>query len=336
MKKKYWYGIILSAALLLSARLHWAPSQWKDVLVMPFHKNEHTAEATLQNGEALSSFAKDLAEKGLIASRKNFLYWLSKNGTDRTLKAGTYRISSGPSWYAAEQLKNAKPVYISETILPGAYPERPLPFGTPEEQKAELEKLENFPESMRGKLPDDAQARSAFLLPETYLLVSESLSELIKKSSAAWFERFGHVVSDKTAASRSAVIASLLQREAQVPEEYPVIAGVIENRLSKDMLLQIDASVVYAWYHQKGEIVKRVLYRHLELDSPYNTYKYPGLPPGPICVPSGAAWEGALSPEKNDYLYYVSSGDGKHQFSKSQSEHEKNVEAYRKKKQSGL
>lgn len=333
MKKKFLYGAFLIAALLVCARIRWAPSQWKDVLVMPFYKNQAVAEVTLHQGESLSAFALKLAERGIVVSRRNFLYWLARKGADRTLRAGTYRISSGPSWYAAEQLKNAKPVYISATILPGAFPECPLPFGTLEQQRAELSKLENFPEQVWPILPDDALARAAFLLPETYMLITETLPELIRKASTAWFKRFGHAVSDKTAALRTAVIASLLQREAQVPEEYPVIAGVIENRLNKGMLLQIDASVVYAWYHQKGEVIKRVLYKHLELDSPYNTYKYAGLPPEPICVPSAAAWEGALSPEKNDYLYYVSSGDGRHTFAKSQSEHEKNVNAYRKKKQ---
>ena len=150
--------------------------------------------------------------------------------------------------------------------------------------------------------------------------------------AAAWYARFGALLTDKDNALRTAVIASLLQREAQIDSEYPVIAGVIENRLAQNMLLQIDASVVYAWYLQKGETLKRVLFKHLGVDSPYNTYKTAGLPPLPVCVPSAQAWEGALAPEKNDFLYYVARGDGSHRFAKTEAEHQKNVLLYRKNK----
>ncbi|MGI6076233.1 MAG: endolytic transglycosylase MltG [Pyramidobacter sp.] len=320
------------AVLLILASARWNLSQWKDVFVMPFHKDERTVEITLQNGEPLRKFAAELEEKRIIVSHSNFLYWLARKDADRALKAGTYSFSSGPSWYVAEQLTKASPLYVSATILPGAFPDKPLPLGTPEQQRAELDNLNNYPEAMRPLLPDSAEARAAFLLPETYMLVKESLPELVKKASAAWFERFGSVVKDKEAALRAAVIASLLQKEAQVPEEYAVIAGVIENRLRRGMNLQIDASAVYAWYRSTGEVLRRVLYKHLAIDSPYNTYKYPGLPPAPICVPSSAAWEGALAPEENDYLFYVSTGDGRHQFAKDHKEHAKNVAEYRKKK----
>lgn len=332
MKKILICGGFVMALLLLAASARWSSSQWKDVFVMPFCMDEKSAEITLQSDEPLREFAAELEERGMIVSRRNFLYWMAKKGADRSLKAGTYRFSSGPSWYVAEQLKKASPIYVSALILPGAFPDAPLPLGTPEQQRAELDNLNNYPEALRTILPDSAEARAAFLLPETYLLVKASLPELIRKASEAWYRRFGGVVAKKETATRAAVIASLLQREAQVPEEYAVIAGVIENRLRRGMNLEIDASVVYAWYRSTGEILRRVLYKHLAVDSPYNTYKYPGLPPAPICVPSSAAWEGALAPEENDYLYYVSAGDGRHHFAKNDREHAKNVAEYRKKK----
>ena len=94
------------------------------------------------------------------------------------------------------------------------------------------------------------------------------------------------------------------------------------------MLLQIDATVVYAW-RLKGQKLTRVLNKHLELDSPYNTYKYPGLPPRPICVPGIEAWGAALDPEFNDYLYYVAGKDGYHHFSKTFTEHKANIRQIR-------
>ncbi len=304
-------------------------TQWLDVCVMPFHKDEKSASVTLASGQSLQSFARIAQEAGIIADGHNFLFWLARKGVDRTLKAGVYQLNSGPSWYVVEQLKNATPSYFAATILPGALPQTPLPFGTRAEQMAALSDLDNFPQNLRALLPPAPEARAAFLLPETYSLVEgNSFSELIMQASSAWMTKFGTIVTDAQTALRAGIVASLLQREAMKDEEFPVIAGVIENRLAKKMLLQVDASVVYAWYLETGEILKRVLYKHLELDSPYNTYKRSGLPPAPICVPSEAAWQGALEPQKHDYFYYVAGEDGAHRFAKTLAEHEKNAKDY--------
>lgn len=307
-------------------------SQWKDVFVMPFHKDENKASVSLKYGQSLRSFAISALKKGIVADSGNLLYWLSKNGVDRKLKSGTYELTSGPSWYVAEQLKTAVPTYSAVTIIPGVLTQSPLPLGTKEEQREAIKNLDNFPEKMRNILPEQIEFRSAFLLPETYSLVECTPSELVKQASAAWFSRFGSKVNDISAAKRAAVIASLLQREAQLESEYPIIAGVIENRLAKNMPLQIDASIIYAWYLKNGTKLKRVLYKHLDIDSPYNTYRTVGLPPLPICVPSASAWEAAISPQKNGYYYYVANGLGGHNFAKSQKEHAKNVKTYRNKK----
>ncbi len=333
MKKFLFFFFILLILCGTFCAVRFKKTQWMDICVMPFHKDEKSAEIPLASGQSLQSFAKAAQEAGIIADGHNFLFWLARNGMDRSLKAGVYRLSSGPSWYVVEQLKNATPAYFAATILPGALPQSPLPFGTPEEQKAALSDLNNFPENLRSLLPLAPEARAAFLLPETYSLVEEnSLAELIMQASSAWMAKFGASLPDAQAALRAAIIASLLQRESQLDEEYPVIAGVIENRLAKKMLLQIDASVVYAWYLATGEILKRVLYKHLEIDSPYNTYKRAGLPPAPICVPSAAAWMGAISPQTHEYFYYVAGEGAAHRFAKTLAEHEKNVKEYRSKK----
>jgi UPF0755 protein len=121
-----------------------------------------------------------------------------------------------------------------------------------------------------------------------------------------------------------AAMAAMVQREALWNEERPAIAGVIANRLKKDMLLQIDATVVYAW-KLKGRNLTRVLYSDLEVDSPYNTYAVPGLPPAPICIPSAESWEAAFTPQKNPYYYYVARKDGYHYFAKTYEDHRRNI-----------
>lgn len=113
-------------------------------------------------------------------------------------------------------------------------------------------------------------------------------------------------------------VASLIEREGRVRTELPIISGVIYNRLKIHMKLQVDAAVVYAWSLQ-GIIKKRLYYKDLTINSPYNTYKISGLPPGPICNPSLDALKAALDPNKNQYLYYVTKKDGSntHYFSKT-------------------
>ena len=106
--------------------------------------------------------------------------------------------------------------------------------------------------------------------------------------------------------------------------ERSVIAGVIENRLNKNMLLQIDATVVYAW-KLEGRNLTRVFHSDLTLNSPYNTYVIQGLPPAPICIPSAESWEAALAPGKNDYYYYVARKDGYHYFAGTYEEHRQNI-----------
>jgi UPF0755 protein len=113
-------------------------------------------------------------------------------------------------------------------------------------------------------------------------------------------------------------LASIVEEEARVPEERPVIAGVFWNRLNEGMKLEADPTVQYAL----GSHRQRVLYRDLEIDSPYNTYLYPGLPPGPIASPGRASLEATLYPDSVPYLYFFATGDGgQHTFSATFAEH---------------
>lgn len=121
-------------------------------------------------------------------------------------------------------------------------------------------------------------------------------------------------------------IASMIEREAKVPDERPIIAGVIYNRLARGMRLEIDATVLYAL----GEHREVVTLRDLEVDSPYNTYRRTGLPPGPIANPGLAAIEAAARPADVPYLYYVLRPDGRHHFSRTFEEHLNAVRRYRR------
>lgn len=123
-------------------------------------------------------------------------------------------------------------------------------------------------------------------------------------------------------------LASIVQKETLVNDEKPTVAGVYLNRLRREQMLQADPTVVFA----NGDFtIRRVLNKHLAFDSPYNTYKYPGLPPGPICMPDISSIDAVISPEQHRYLYFCASTDnsGRHVFAKTLVEHNRNANRYR-------
>lgn len=128
-------------------------------------------------------------------------------------------------------------------------------------------------------------------------------------------------------------LASIVHKETSQADERPRVAGVYLNRLNRGMLLQADPTVIFAIKKKTGNfdtVIRRVLYRDLELDSPFNTYKYGGIPPGPIAMPDISAIEAVLNPEKHDFLYFVADTEnfGYHKFSKTLSQHNRNKEQY--------
>jgi UPF0755 protein len=159
-----------------------------------------------------------------------------------------------------------------------------------------------------------------YLYPDTYLIEKGSDANYIIKIMINRFSDILKQVKDETKVDikdedveKIITVASLIEKEARVPGDRPLISSVIYNRLNKDMKLQIDAAVIYALgYH-----VDVVLNKHLEIDSPYNVYKYKGLPIGPIANPGIDSIKAALLPENTDYLYYIMQGNGAHYFTNS-------------------
>jgi UPF0755 protein len=126
-------------------------------------------------------------------------------------------------------------------------------------------------------------------------------------------------------------LASIVEKETADPAERPEVASVYDNRLAKNMNLAADPTVVYAAQLQ-GNYGGAIYQSDLQSDSPYNTYKFPGLPPGPIANPGAASLKAAMQPAQTDYLFFVAAGDGsgRHHFSTTFEQHERNVIAYRK------
>lgn len=191
---------------------------------------------------------------------------------------------------------------------------------TAEEYNAWVHKPEAFNEFVEFPLPTGTL--EGYLYPDTYDLPPLLGAEQVVRRQLKNFEKRVWVGLDKPKnLHRVLTIASLVELEVMRDEERPIVAGVIENRLAKNMRLQIDATVLFAMKKWQRLTFKQIR----ETDSPYNTYLHGGLPPGPICSPSVKSIEGALNPAKHDYLYYVALPDGRHLFSATYGEHLANI-----------
>ncbi|MBN1332598.1 MAG: endolytic transglycosylase MltG [Synergistales bacterium] len=287
-------------------------------------------------GQSAMEVAEHFFSEGLVTDASQFSHWMVKMGIDRKIQPGSYKLRKGSPWEVAKQFASQKPSLVTRTIIPGSDLLTLRKDFQDSRQESELmESLDavypSIPQ-MKALLAGPPEMRIAFLLPETYNLPADEPEYLVSQSLQLWWEKIGIVLEKKGLLDRSgelAVLASLVEKEARWNEERPVIAGVILNRLSKGMPLQIDATVVYAW-KLKGLDIDRVLYKHLEIESEYNTYRYKGLPPSAICIPSRDSWMAAISPEKHDYLYYVANQDGHHLFSRNFTEHKKAIEKIRR------
>jgi UPF0755 protein len=215
----------------------------------------------------------------------------------------------------------------SATIIPGAVFEdiaASLPGGA-ETLSAALKKDDNFPEGARALLPDSARDRMTLLAPDTFAVPSGDnyADVLVLRASGKWWEQHRDALSaDITSADIASlgILASIVQREALMDSDRPLIAGVMRNRLKIGMPLQVDATVVHAW--KLGGVKKNSLsYADLEIESPFNTYMYKGLPPENIGVPGKESWDAALNPGDTDMLFYFARGDGFHIFTRTYREH---------------
>jgi len=179
------------------------------------------------------------------------------------------------------------------------------------------------------------QTLIAKIVPDTYQMYWSSTPEQVadrihKEYEKYWTnDRLGKAMAVSLTPDEVMTLASIVEKESNKSDEHPIIAGVYLNRLKRGMLLQADPTVVFA----NGDFtIRRVLNKHLRSKSPYNTYLYAGLPPGPICLPSKSAIDGVLNPEEHKYLYFCAQPNysGRHDFSKNLVQHNNSANRYRR------
>lgn len=291
------------------------------------------ARVTVPSGASLRLAADSLEAAGVIGSAKLFSVYAKVTGRDRSIKAGTYILDRRASWDdVVNALVAGKGIVLTLTIPEGWDVKTIVPaisrvMKVPE---AELETAVRDTALLR-RLNVPTPTLEGYLFPETYLLPESSDARPIVRRLVAEFERrWKPEWNDqlkKLGMTRHQVmtLASIVEKEARVATERPTISAVYHNRLKIGMMLQADPTVLYAL----GRHENRVLYRHLEVQSPYNTYRNVGLPPGPIASPGLASIEAALFPADVPYLYFVAHPDGHHEFRTTVREHNEAVRQMR-------
>jgi len=284
-----------------------------------------TVRVVIPSGSSFTAAVDSLARARVVGSPRLFRLYASMRHRDRDLKAGTYAFDRGASWNTVlDALTRGKGLVHTVTIPEGFALSSIAPLLAralsvpPESVMAAASDSE-----LRRRLDVPTPTLEGYLFPDTYTFAEGTAPERAVDMLVARFEQVwkpewtGRL--QELAMSRHDVVtlASIVEKEARLPQERPVISAVYHNRLKRGMLLQADPTVQYAL----GRHVDRVLYRDLEVDSRYNTYKHAGLPPGPIASPGAASIEAALYPANVPYLYFVAHPDGHHEFRETFAEH---------------
>jgi len=268
-----------------------------------------------------------LAKAGVIRGARLFRVYASLRRGDRDIKAGTYLLHRGAGWNTVlDDLHRGKGLVHVVTVPEGwSLSQIAAAISTKLGQPADSVQAAARDTALLHELDVPTPTLEGYLFPDTYTFADGTTA---RAAVDAMVHRFEQVWKPEWTArldtlhlSRNDVmaLAAIVEKEARLPEERPVIAAVYLNRLRKGMLLQADPTVQYAL----GKHVARVYYKDLEVDSPYNTYKHAGLPPGPIASPGRASIEAALYPANVPYLYFVAFPDGHHEFRTDLAGHEK-------------
>ena len=286
-----------------------------------------TREITIRSGMSSREVGRLLKREGLIRSASFFVLVAYFSPAGRRVQAGIHDVNAGATTVQIlKGLTRARDITKDVTIPEGlsleevaAALERNL--GTDGRRFLSVATDAGF---CRG-LGIDANRLEGYLFPETYRFAEHSDERAVARAMVGqfWrvFDRRMKAAAEGLGMSVHQVVtlASIVEREAKMEGERPLIAGVFHRRLKLGMRLEADPTAEYALGTRKV----RLNYSDLDVDSPYNTYRYGGLPPGPIANPGRASLQAALFPDDQGYLYFVAKGDGTHVFSRTKGEHDR-------------
>ena len=290
---------------------------------------------TVKRGDTLASLNRELVQRGVIHSDWVLPVYARLNPQAANIKAGDYRIDASASLPSLmNDITNGKVVVYNITVVEGK---------TFKDLRASLVQTAGIEHTLNDKTDAQIDRRlgidsrpEGWFVPETYQfhrgssdleLLKRMYGEMQRTLEQEWPNRAeGLPLANPY---QALILASIIEKETGVASERPQIAGVFVRRLQKDMLLQTDPSVIYGAADYHGDLTRK----HLQTDTPYNTYINKGLPPTPIALPGKASIQAALHPADGDSLYFVADGKGGHTFSATYEEHQQAVADYLKKQQ---
>lgn len=286
-------------------------------------------------GTGTVAIGRRLVDSGVMRDEVAFRAALWWTGQSRELQAGEYRFDRPLAAVEVVERLARGDVYARRITFPEGLTIREMAAIY---EAREFGAAARFVEaaanaSLIRDLDAEAVDLEGYLFPETYALPRETpatqlITTMVDRFRATYTDEWRRSAEAQGLTTRQVVtLASLVEKETGKPEERPIVAGVYRNRMKIGMGLQADPTVVYA-LQNAGRYTGNIRRDDLSIDSPYNTYRYSGLPPGPIAAPGAASLQAALMPANVSYLYFVSRNDGSHVFAKTLAEHNRNVREF--------
>ena len=335
-KNSYWkyliwviavIAIVVSVGGYLLYQVIYKPNVWTP--------DGKSVSVFISTGSSFEDVKKVLFEKGLIVHRNNFIWWAEKKNYPNLIKSGRYILSNNMNndeLVALLRSGNQVPVKVIFNNVRDIYQLAAKVSKQIEADSVSLVKEFNNPETLSDMGLTQSTVSTIFI-PDTYEFYWNTSAKGFTKRMYEEYLSFWNVSRTSKATDLGMTIpevitlASIVEKETNKVDEKPMLAGVYINRLEKGWRLQADPTLIFALNDYS---IKRVLNVHLDFDSPYNTYKYGGLPPGPICIPSISSIDAVLNNKNEGYLYFCAKDDlsGYHVFAKTNSQHNRNAKKY--------
>ena len=279
----------------------------------------------VEPGMTARQIGRSLEAAGLVRSAYFFELSARYRGLAHELEAGTYELTSTRTTGEILQALLEAPLQLERITVPEGLTRTQIAGLLQRSGAVDSARFVSLTESrdLIRRLGLGEPHLEGYLFPETYFIKADaSEEEIIERMVDEFFEVFADSLFDRLDAlglslHEAITLASIVEREAVVPEERPIIASIFHRRLGLNRRLESCATVEFAL----GVHKKRLTNDDLKVESPYNTYRHRGLPPGPIGSPGWASIRAALYPTATDYLYFVARGDGTHEFSRTNQEH---------------
>jgi peptidoglycan lytic transglycosylase G len=289
----------------------------------------------LPAGSGSIAIGQRLVASGVVRDLTTFRTAIWMSGQGRHLKAGEYRFDGAMTPFEVIDKIARGDVYVINVTFPEGLTiaEMSTIFESHGIGQAAAFRDAAKNTALIKALDPDARDLEGYLFPETYALSRHADAAKLVALMVSRFERIftpemrGAATARHLSVRQAVTLASIVEKETARAEERPLVAAVYTTRLRIGMPLQCDPTVIYA-LAKAGRYTGNIHKDDLAIDSPYNTYRYPGLPPGPIASPGRASLEAAVHPADADFLYFVSRNDGSHEFARTLDEHNRNVQKY--------